>query len=151
MRNPFTRTATVTAAVVCAAAVTVTGTGAATAATKPPSKPTLKTATVHITGATTVTAKTSFKEVLRGTVTYRGTGLAGRTVLLKVRSLGGTRWTTINHRKTTKATTGKTATKAGTVSFTVTQSGRVEQYELVLVAGGGYATATSKVLTVKKA
>jgi hypothetical protein len=121
------------------------------ATTKPPTRSAVKTATVRITGATTVTAKRSFKELIHGTVTYRGAGLAGRTVLLEARAVGGTRWTTINHQKTAKATTGKSATKAGTVLFTVAQSGRAEQYELVLVAGGGYSSAISKVLTVKKA
>jgi hypothetical protein len=151
MRNPLTRAAAVTAGLACVAAFTVTGVGAASAATKPPAKTTLKKAVVTITAPTTVTKKTAFKEVIHGRVSSGGAGLAGRTVLLEGRPSATSRWTAIGRQKTSKATTGKKGTKAGAVSFTVVQSGRTEQYELVLVAGGGYSAATSKILTVKRA
>ena len=76
-------------------------------------------------------------------MSYRRTPVTGRTVVLQARRTGSTTWTSINHRVS--------AVKTGTVTFTLTQTGRNEQYRLVSLAGAGYAAGTSAIITIKRA
>jgi hypothetical protein len=137
MRNPFTRT-TIAVGMTCAAALAAGGAATAGAATKTP----LKRPSVSITAAGTVSSKTAFKAAIGGVVMFGKTHLGGRTVVLEARRTGATRWTSINHRAS--------AARTGVVEFLVTQSGHSEQYRLVEVAGGGYSSAASMTVTVRR-
>jgi hypothetical protein len=102
-----------------------------------------KVAVIKISGPPTVSAAGKFHETITISLVSGKTPLSGRAVELVARPNAATPWTAFQH--------GMTATKTGTVTMTIAQTGASEQYQALFPGSSGFAAASSGILSVKRA